>query len=179
MVVIMRRSGSHEARIARQILVSALTVIALALIVELIIPASAPIIAVGAAVCGIATWIVPPVVWLALSWRQSRSWRRLPPARRSPRSLVAVGLIIFVFIVAVYLSAVGMSLAVIALVFARGKSWAWLALAEIAAYWVSVGVFLRRRRAHRRAGPLQAQPHPQAQAWLCVDRSGQARKRPT
>ena len=105
---------------------------------------------------GIATWIVPPVLWLALSWRQSRSYRRSPPAQRSPRSLAAVGLVIFVFIVAVYLSAIGTSLAVLTLVLSPVTFWAWLALAEIAAFWVSVGVVL-----------------------AIGDRSRQARKRPT
>ena len=125
--------------IVRLILAVALLVTALGLIFESFGPASGRIIDIGAAVCGLATWTVPALM-LAMSWNQK------------PRSsLASVGFTIRIFVVAACLSVIGLSLALLTLVFAQGANWAWLTLLAIAAFWLSVGVLIhvggRRSRA--------------------------------
>jgi hypothetical protein len=114
----------------RPILAVALLVTALGLIFESIVPASARIIDIGAAVCGLATWTVP-LLMLAVSWNQ-----------RPRSSLAGVSFAIRIFVVAACLSAIGLSLALLTLVFAQGANWAWLALLAIAAFWLSGGVLI-------------------------------------
>jgi hypothetical protein len=120
----------------RPILAGALLVTAAGLILEAILPASGRILDIGAVIFGLATWLVP-LLMLALSWKQK------------PKSTLAgVGFAIRIFVVAACLSAAGVSLALLTLVFARGGSWAWPALLVIAAFWVSAAVvvsFGRRR----------------------------------
>ena len=101
----------------------------LGLIFEFVVPASGRIIDIGAAVFGLATWIVPPLL-AALSWNKKRS------------SLASVGFTIYLFVVAACLSAVGLSLALLTLIFAQDANWAWLALLAIAAFWLSGGILI-------------------------------------
>jgi hypothetical protein len=117
----------------KRIIAAVLLATALSLIFESIIPASAPVIAIGALVCGLATW-ASPVLSLAInSYRDSTGPR--------PTSLVSVGRGIFVVIAAAFFSAIGLPLALVTLVLARGTHWARLALLTIAAFWV-LGVVL-------------------------------------
>ena len=115
--------------VVRAIFGAALLATVLGLILELVVSGSGRIIDIGAAVFGLATWIVPPLL-MALSWNKKRS------------SLASVGFTIYLFVVAACLSAVGLSLALLALIFAQDANWAWIALLEIAAFWLSVGILL-------------------------------------
>jgi L-asparagine transporter-like permease len=82
----------------------------------------------AALVCGLATWIVP-LLRLALS--------------RKPRSsLEAVGFTIGVFVVAAYMSAAGLVLALLAFVFAQDTSLARFGLLAIAVFWVCLGTMI-------------------------------------
>ena len=125
--------------VIRLILGAALLVTALGLIFELFVPGSGRMIDIGAVVFGLATWIVPPLL-MALS----RNKKRL--------SLESVGFTIYLLVVAACLSAIGLSLALLTLVFAQDANWAWLGLLAIAAFWVSggIGIYVSQRR-HRRA----------------------------
>jgi len=116
-----------------------LLVTALGLIFELFVPGSGRMIDIGAVVFGLATWIVPPLL-MALSRNKKRS------------SLESVGFTIYLLVVAACLSAIGLSLALLTLVFAQDANWAWLGLLAIAAFWVSggIGIYVSQRR-HRRA----------------------------
>jgi hypothetical protein len=115
--------------VVRPILAAALLVTALGLIFEFAVPASGRIIDIGAVVFGLATWIVPPLL-AALSWNKKRS------------SLASVGFTIYLFVVAACLSAVGLSLALLTLIFAQDANWAWPALLAIAAFWLSGGILI-------------------------------------
>ena len=124
--------------VVRQIFAIALLVTGLGLILEFTVPASARIIDIGALVFGVATWIVPPLL-LALS-NKKRS------------SLQSVGFTIYLFVVAVLLSVIGLSLALLTLFFAQHADRAWLALLTIAAFWILLAIMLligdyRSRRA--------------------------------
>jgi hypothetical protein len=125
--------------VVRPIFGAALLATVLGLIFEFAVPASGRIIDIGAVVFGLATWIVPPLL-AALSWNKKRS------------SLESVGFTIYLFVVAACLSAVGLSLALLTLIFAQDANWAWLALLAIAAFWLS-GIILISvgERRHRRA----------------------------
>jgi hypothetical protein len=125
--------------VVRPIFGAALLATVLGLIFEFAVPASGRIIDIGAVVFGLATWIVPPLL-AALSWNKKRS------------SLASVGFTIYLFVVAACLSAVGLSLALLTLIFAQDANWAWLALLAIAAFWLS-GIILISvgERRHRRA----------------------------
>ena len=116
--------------IEKPIYVVALLLIALSLILEFFAPAGDDIIAIGAEVSGLATWIVPALL-LALSWNQK------------PRtSLAGVGFAISLFVVAASFSAISLWLALLTLVFAQDESRAWLALLTIAVFWVSLAASL-------------------------------------
>ena len=115
--------------VVRPIFGAALLATVLGLIFEFAVPASGRIIDIGAAVFGLATWIVPPLL-AALSWNKKRS------------SLASVGFTIYLFVVAACLSAVGLSLALLTLIFAQDANWAWLALLAIAAFWLSGGILI-------------------------------------
>jgi hypothetical protein len=118
----------------KRILAAALLVTALALIFESIVPASAPVIAIGALVCGLATWAVP-VLSLAINSYRDRVGPR-------PTSLASVGRVIFIVITAAFFSAIGLPLALVTLILAPGTHWAWLAFLTIAGFWVLGGVLL-------------------------------------
>jgi hypothetical protein len=109
--------------VVRLILKAALLATALGLMLELFVPGSRRIIAIGAAVFGVATWIVPPLL-MALFGNKKRS------------SLQGVGFTIYLLVVAACLSAVGVSLALLTLIFAQEANWAWLGLLAIAAFWL-------------------------------------------
>jgi hypothetical protein len=111
-------------------LVVALAVTAAGLVLESTVPASGRMIDIGAAVCGLATWIVP-LLLAAMYWN-------VKP--RSPFG--GAGLLIRILVVAACLSATGVSLALLSLVFARGPNWAWPALVAIAAFWLSGGILI-------------------------------------
>jgi hypothetical protein len=49
---------------------------------------------------------------------------------------------IYLFVVAACLSAVGLSLALLTLIFAQDANWAWLALLAVAAFWLSGGILI-------------------------------------
>jgi hypothetical protein len=125
--------------VVRPIFGAALLATVLGLIFEFAVPASGRIIDISAMVFGLATWIAPPLL-AALSWNKKRS------------SLSSVGFTIYLFVVAACLSAVGLSLALLTLIFAQDANWAWLALLAIAAFWLS-GIILVSvgERRHRRA----------------------------
>ncbi len=96
--------------VIRLILGAALLVTALGLIFELFVPGSGRMIDIGAVVFGLATWIVPPLL-MALSRNKKRS------------SLESVGFTIYLLVVAACLSAIGLSLALLTLVFAQDANW--------------------------------------------------------
>jgi hypothetical protein len=110
--------------VVRLILKAALLATALGLIFIFVVPGSSRVIDIGALVFGLATWIVPPLL-MALSWNKKRS------------SLQSVGFTIYLFVVASCLSAAGLSLALLSLIFAQQAGWTWLALLAIAAFWSS------------------------------------------
>jgi hypothetical protein len=122
----------------------ALLAVALSLLCELLLPGGDRIIAVAALTCGVATWVAPLLV-LALSWNQK------------PRtSLAGVGFTIRIFVVAVSFSAGGVWLALLTLVFAQDRTYAWIALLLIGVFWLWVAVMLlvadlRRQRGHEGA----------------------------
>jgi L-asparagine transporter-like permease len=128
--------------VVRAIFGAALLATVLGLILEFVVPASARIIDIGAAVFGLATWIVP-LLLAAMCWTKKRS------------SLASVGFTLYLLAVAACLSAVGLSLALVTLIFAQDANWAWIALLEIAAFWLSGGILLgvgdRRHRRDREA----------------------------
>jgi peptidoglycan biosynthesis protein MviN/MurJ (putative lipid II flippase) len=125
-----------------------LLVVALSLMLELFLPSSGRILAIGAAVCALATWAVP-AIGLVRARRQAR------PVR-GPPSLARVGLAISVYFLCACLSAIAAWLALLSLAFARGAPWACLALLAIAAFW-GLGAILfavvgtRSRLARKRA----------------------------
>jgi hypothetical protein len=120
--------------VVRLILKVALLATALGLMLELFVPGSRRIIAIGAAVFGVATWIVPPLL-MALFGNKKRS------------SLQSVGFTIYLLVVAACLSVVGLSLALLTLIFAQEANWAWLGLLAIAAFWLSgmISLFVAER----------------------------------
>jgi hypothetical protein len=108
----------------------ALLAVALSLLCELLVPGGDRIVAIAALACGVATWVAPLLV-IALSWNQK------------PRSsLASVGFTIRIFVVAVCFSASGVWLALLTLVFAQDRAYAWLALLLIGVFWLWVAVML-------------------------------------
>ena len=122
----------------------ALLIVVLSLLCELLMPGGDRIVAVAALACGVATWVAPLLV-LALSWNQK------------PRtSLAGVGFTIRLFVVAVCFSAGGVWLALLTLMFAQDRNYAWLALLLIGLFWLWVAVMLvigdlRRQRGQERS----------------------------
>jgi hypothetical protein len=127
----------------KPILAVALLLVAAGAIVEMLVPAGGRIIDIGSAVFAAATWIVPPL-------------RFVVGGNKKRASLAAVGFTIHVVFLAACLSAVGLLLALLTLVFAQTANWAWLAILGIAAFWVAGGVLLyvgdRRSPAAKRRG---------------------------
>jgi hypothetical protein len=116
----------------------AFLVIALSLLCELLVPGGDRIVAIAALTFGIATWAAPLLV-LAISWNEK------------PRtSLAGVGFSIRLFVVAACFSAGGVWLALLTLVFAQDRTFAWIALLLIGAFWLWVAAMLvvgdRRRQ---------------------------------
>jgi hypothetical protein len=93
------------------------------------------VLAGGAVVCSIATWIFPLLRFALSSKRRS--------------SLAAVGFTIGVFVVTAYISAAGLVLALLAVLFAQGGSLAWFGLLAIAVFWLSLAtaIYIGGRRA--------------------------------
>jgi len=108
----------------------ALLVVVLSLLCELLMPGGDRIVAIAAVACGVATWVAPLLV-IAISWNQK------------PRSsLAGVGFTIRIFVVAVCFSASGVWLALLTLVFAQDRTYAWIALLLIGVFWLWVAVML-------------------------------------
>ena len=126
----------------------ALLVVVLSLLSELLVPGADRIVAIAAVTCGVATWVAPLLV-IAISWNQK------------PRSsLAGVGFTIRLFVVAACFSASAVWLALLTLVFAQDRTYAWVALLLIGVFWLWVAVMLvvgdRRRQPGQegaRAGP--------------------------
>jgi len=108
----------------------ALLVVVLSLLCELLVPGGDGIVAIAAVTSGVATWVAPLLV-IALSWNQK------------PRSsLAGVGFTIRIFVVAACFSAGGVWLALLTLVFAQDRTYAWVALLLIGVFWLWVAVML-------------------------------------
>jgi hypothetical protein len=149
--------------LVRLILRVALAATAIGLILEFTLPASSSFIDAAAALCALANWIVPLLMLARTAYRPPRT------------SLGSVEVTISIFAVAACLSVAGLSFALLTLIFARGGDWAWLALATIAAFWLScaalIGIggspFLRpagasAARSARRADPARGRAAPDA-----------------
>ena len=102
-------------------------------------PALSDVLAVAAAVFAVATWI-GPLIHMAL-WKQTRS------------SLAKVGQMIGFVMLAACLSAAGLVLALLTLLFSSRANWGWCSAAVIIVFWVSLVAvvsignrFPRRRR---------------------------------
>ena len=130
--------------IQKPVYVVALLIVVLSLLCELLVPGADRLVAIAAVTCGVATWVAPLLV-LALSWNQK------------PRtSLAGVGFTIRLFVVAFSFSAVGIWLALLSLVFAQDRTYAWIALLLIGVFWLWVAVMLvigdlRQRRGQDRS----------------------------
>jgi hypothetical protein len=135
------------------LLTIALAATGLGLFFELVIPASAGMMDVAAALFALATWIAPALM-LSVSWN-----------KKPKSSLAGVGFAISVLLVAASLSIVGLSLALLTLIFARGGNWAWLAILTIAAFWPALAVFIAfpGRRRDREARERAARDAPSRQ----------------
>jgi hypothetical protein len=124
----------------------ALLVVVLSLLSELLLPGGDRLVAIAALTCGLATWVAP-LLGIALSWNQK------------PRSsLAGVGVSIRIFVVAACFSAGGVWLALLTLVFAQDRTYAWVALLLIGVFWMWVAVMLVV--GDRRRQPGQAGTHP-------------------
>jgi len=134
--------------IEKQVYVIALLAVALSLLCVLLVPGGDRIVAVAALTCGVATWVAPLLV-LALSWNQK------------PRtSLAGVGFTIRIFVVAVCFSAAGVWLALLTLVFAQDRTYAWIALLLIGVFWLWVAVMLLIGDLRRQRGQEGSRPRP-------------------
>lgn len=126
----------------------ALLAVALSLLCELLVPGGDRIVAIAAVTCGVATWVAPLLV-IALSWNQK------------PRSsLAGVGFTIRLFVVAACFSASGVWLALLTLVFAQDRTYAWVALLLIGVFWLWVSVMLYVGDRRRQPGQEDARPRP-------------------
>jgi hypothetical protein len=116
--------------IGKPVYAVALLVVALSLLCELWVPGADYAIGIVAVLSGLATWIVP-LILIALSWT------------REPRSsLAGVGFTIRIFVAAACFSAIGVWLALLTLVFAQDRNYAWIALLLIGVFWLWVSVML-------------------------------------
>ena len=132
--------------IEKRVYAVALMVVALSLLCALLVPGGDRIVAIVALACGVATWVAPLLV-LALSWNQK------------PRSsLAGVGFTIGLFVVAVCFSAGGVWLALLTLVFAQDRTYAWIALLLIGVFWLWVAVMLYVGDLRRQRGQEGARP---------------------
>ena len=127
----------------KPVVVATLLLVGLGVMLETLVPASGRIIDIGAAVFAVATWIVPPL--------------RLAMARKRRTSLASVGFTIHIIVLAACLSAIGLLLALLTLVFASAPNWAWPAILVIAAFWgTGVGLLAIGQRSSPAAGPGKA-----------------------
>jgi hypothetical protein len=134
--------------IVRLIGIVVLAATALGVIFEILVPASARIIDAGAAFFAVATWVVPALVYALIANRK--------PKTTTP-SLAAVGRAIGFVIHAACLSAVALLLAVITLVFAPERYWAWPAILTVVAFWIA-GAVLLNVGSRCRASPPEERP---------------------
>jgi len=126
----------------------ALLVVVLSLLSELLLPGGDRLVAIAALACGVATWVAP-LLGIALSWNQK------------PRSsLAGVGVSIRIFVVAACFSAGGVWLALLTLVFAQDRTYAWIALLLIGAFWLWVAVMLVVGDRRREQGQAGTHPRP-------------------
>jgi len=126
----------------------ALLAVALSLLCELLVPGGDRIVAIAAVTCGVATWVAPLLV-IALSWNQK------------PRSsLAGVGFTISLFVVAACFSASAVWLALLTLVFAQDRTYAWVALLLIGVFWLWVAVMLVVGDRRRQPGQEGARARP-------------------
>ncbi len=125
----------------------ALLIVILSLLCELLVPGGDRIVAIAALACGVATWVAPLLV-LAISWNQK------------PRtSLAGVGFTIRLFVVAFSFSAAGIWLALLTLVFAQDRTYAWIALLLVGVFWLWVAVMLVVGDLRRRPGQERSKKH--------------------
>lgn len=125
-----RQPGTDPLIIERRVYAVALLAVALSLLFELLVPGADHIVAIAALTCGVATWVAP-LLGIAISWNQK------------PRSsLAGVGASIRIFVVAACFSAGGVWFALLTLVFAQDRTYAWIALLLIGVFWVWVSVML-------------------------------------
>ena len=130
----------------------ALLVVVLSLLSELLLPGGDRLVAIAALTCGLATWVAP-LLGIALSWNQK------------PRSsLAGVGVSIRIFVVAACFSASGVWLALLTLVFAHDRSYAWLALLLIGVFWVWVAAMLFVEDRGRQRGQEGERARPKKRA---------------
>jgi hypothetical protein len=99
-------------------------------------PTFPDLLAMGAAVFGVATWIIPLLRFLLQDTKP-----RHPSQVRVP-SLVKVGRVIGFVMLAACLSAAGLLLALPAFVFAEQTGWAWLGLGAIVGFWFALAAFI-------------------------------------
>jgi len=115
--------------VVRLILAAAALVTVLGLICVGFVPDADRIIDIGAAVFGLASWVIP---WLLIA----------VPRKEPKSSLAKVGRAIGILVVAACLSVMGISLALLTLIFAHDANWAWFTLLAIAAFWVSGAILI-------------------------------------
>lgn len=133
-------------KLVRLIGIVALAAAGLGAIFEFLVPSSARIIDAGALVFAVATWTVPALIYAL--------------APKAKTSLAAVGRVIGFVVQAACLSVIALSLALVALVFAPDKYWAWPAILAVVAFWILGAVLLgvggsiaRRRQEDARRKP--------------------------
>jgi hypothetical protein len=138
--------GNDALIIGKPVYAVALLIVVLSLLCKLVVPGADRIVAIAAVTCGVATWVAPLLV-IAISWNQK------------PRSsLAGVGFTIRLFVVAVCFSASGVWLALLTLVFAQDKTYAWIALLLIGVFWLWVAVMLVVGDRRRQPGQEGARP---------------------
>jgi hypothetical protein len=126
----------------------AFLIIVLSLLCELLVPGGDRIVAIAALTFGIATWVAPLLV-LAISWNEK------------PRtSLAGVGFTIRLFVVAACFSAGGVWFALLTLVFAQDRTYAWLALFLVGGFWLWVAVMLIVGDLRRQRGQADVRVRP-------------------
>jgi hypothetical protein len=134
--------------IEKPVYVAASLVVVLSLLGEWLVPGADRIVAVAALTCGLATWVAP-LLGIAISWNQK------------PRSsLAGVGSSIRIFVVAACFSAGGVWLALLTLVFAQDRTYAWVALLVIGIFWAWVAVMLVIVDLRRQRGRDAARARP-------------------
>jgi hypothetical protein len=136
--------------IVRVILVIGVLAAALGLAFEALLPASASLIAIAAAVSGIATWIVSLLLVAVGSIQKPKSpfW--------------GASFLIRIVLVASCLSAIGLAFALVTFLFADGTGPAWIAVLAVASFWLAGFGFVAivDRHARRRESPVKINSPP-------------------